>query len=160
MREYFANVNNQIRLNHIIASWIGAPYHHMGYTRGGVDCTKFVGLVCLELGILWDMERDIYYGRDWYIHGQHEVVLESFDRHIAAFLQPGLHISKFVYTKQPLINGDVVCIATHAKGLCNHTGIFLDPNRMAHCLEFKGIFICDFGQWGPNVKFFYRLYEG
>jgi cell wall-associated NlpC family hydrolase len=157
MTPYFLKQPQQDRLRQVVDSWLGTPYRHMGMNRGGVDCTKFIGMVCIELGLLADVERD-YYATDWFLHGHREEMLESMDRHGQQF-PTGLCLSKYQYP-QPLLIGDVLCITTSPSGLCNHAGIFMGTGKMAHCINRKGVAMTDFAySWDAKTRFVFRVEE-
>ena len=159
-KEYFVS-ERQKKLQEIGKDWLGVPYHHMGYTRGGVDCTKFVGLVCVDLGILKDIEKDVYYPRDWYRHGQKEIVLESVEKYGKELLF-GLRLVKYefgqIFTPSPIV-GDLFCLAVNNTGICNHTAIYIDTGKIIHCLQRKGVIISDFQSWQKKIKYLYRIFE-
>lgn len=157
MTPYFAKPENLEKLKIIVTGWLGVPYRHMGATRGGVDCTKFIGLVCRDLTILQEVEAD-YYPKDWHIHGVVEVVLNSFKRH-ESLLAPGLSLQTLAPDGEPM-PGDIILIATNQRGLCNHCGIYLGNDKMAHCLARKGVHLADYTfSFRSRTKYFLRLYE-
>ena len=142
-----------------IKEWLGTPYCHMGASKGGVDCAKFIGLILVEMGFISEIEDD-YYPRDWHLHGNNEILINSFKKH-GRLLPDNLYLTYFPYSnKELLLPGDVLTIAMHKKGISNHAAIILSNNRIVHCLERRGIFICQFSEvWQKRTKFIFRLYE-
>ena len=159
MMNYFATAEHQSNLWRVIEDWRGVPYRHMGMSKGGVDCTKFVGLVCVDLGILAKVD-EAYYGRDWYLHSDREVVLESLERHVQ-YLAAGLQLRKLpneLTRPQSLQFGDVLCMTTGKHKACNHAAIYLGDNKMVHCLASKGVHIAQYLYfWASRTRFLYRL---
>lgn len=156
--EYFAKQENFKALETEIQSWLGMPYLHMGYTKGGVDCTKFVGVVCLNLGILKTLDCKEYYSKDWYIHGKKDNVLNFLKRY-SEFLRAGLVLERLKYSGQDLLPGDLLGLSFCTTGICNHVAIFLGDGKLVHCIERKGVLIADLLQWEKLIKYVFRLYE-
>ena len=115
------------KLCEVLESWEGARYLHMGTTRGGVDCSKLIGLIFKELDILQDFDGETYYSKQWAVHGDEEILLKSLHEHLATQLKQGFDYDFLRYNDDlDLCNGDVICFAMYEKDLCNHTGIFID----------------------------------
>ena len=161
MKEYFATKERQEKLQQLGKEWLGVSYCHMGYTRGGVDCTKFIGLVCVELGILPGIEKNVYYPKDWHTHGNRELVLESVERY-GKELAEGLKLIKYQYGLESTPKsalGDLFCLAVNQTGICNHTAIYISDGKIIHCLQRKGVIISDFQTWQRKIKYLYRIFE-
>lgn len=126
MREYFSDPEKVATLKQIADGWLGVKYRHMGCTKGGVDCTKLMALIFVEMGLLEKVE-DMYYSRDWMVHGDVEVVLQAFSHHLCQFLSGGLWYQFLKYRPGlPMFPGDVICCSANKKRLCNHTLMYYD----------------------------------
>ena len=144
-------------LRFTIKDWIGVPYHHMGETKGGVDCTKLMALILIDLGILEKIDSE-YYGRDWPIHSDQEIVLMSFSKHMFKYLLEGYgaELLKFRPSME-LINGDVVCFTLNSRGTCNHTSMIVD-GKLFHAVEGSGVTIDEFSPyWTEKARFIFRI---
>jgi len=159
MREYFELKENQEALLQEATQWMGVPYLHMGCDRGGMDCTKFVGVVLQNLGILEDFPRNVYYPTDWYQHGSEEICLNSIAQTMQKKLKKNLLAQMVPFVKGEIKFGDLVCIAKNAKGLVNHTALYLGENKIVHCLQGKGVFVGQFSySYATVTRFLFRLF--
>lgn len=153
----FANQDMARNLRLIAKDWYGVPYHHMGETKGGVDCTKLMALIMIDLGILERIDSE-YYARDWPIHSDNEIVLMSFSKHMFKYLNSGYEAELLKFRpNMELVTGDVVCFTMNARGTCNHTSMILD-GKLLHAVEGSGVVIDDFSQyWIEKARFIFRL---
>lgn len=158
MEIFFGDKLELIKLKEACKSWLGSPYLHMGCSKGGVDCTKFVGLVLEEIGVISGIDKEVYYPRDWHIHGKSELVLESFMEH-SKLLTSGLSSKIFDFTSEPnLLFGDVLCLSLNGR-LCNHTAFYLGDGKIIHCVQRLGVIEARLSpQWTNKVKKVFRLY--
>jgi len=171
--EYFWPLERRDAFRAILETWVGTPYLHMGTQKksesggGGVDCTKFIGLALIELGVLNQLKPREYYPKDWYLHGDVEVVLDSLQYHIDHYLNPGFSVIRYdTWSELPVpdpLFGDVVTFYLNKKELTNHTAFYLGGypgEQMLHCIQKLGICICTFSPaWKAKMRYFYRLYE-
>lgn len=157
----FENQDKSRDLRLVIKDWIGVPYHHMGETKGGVDCTKLMGLVLIELGILQILDNE-YYGRDWPLHSDQEIVLMSFSKHMYKYLNAGYEADLLKWRQwmeRELINGDVVCFTINSRGTCNHTAMWLD-GKLVHAVEGQGVVVDDMSSyWIEKARYVFRLFQ-
>ena len=157
--KYFDRKENKEKLNRIVAGWIGTSYHHMGASRGGVDCTKFVALVLVEMAILSDFEKNIYYPSDWYMHGNEEICLNSIERNLTKYLLREFYVEQYPFDFSKIEFGDLLCIAKNRKGFVNHTALYLGDNKIAHCVSGAGVFIGQFSfAYSQRTKKIFRLF--
>lgn len=140
--------------------WLGSPYHHMGYTKGGVDCAKFIAIGLIKLGALTFFCNDGYYPNDWFIHGKREVLIDSFLKN-SEYLQPELKVINFPYNNQfMLFPGDCILFAMQKSGLCNHAAFYLPGNRLLHATERQGVHFCEFlFSWRLRARQIFRLID-
>ncbi len=157
MESFFGAELELIKLKDACKSWLGAKYLHMGCSKGGVDCTKFVGLVLEEIGVIAGIDKDVYYPRDWHIHGKREIVLESFLEH-SKLLKVGLSSEILEFTGESnLLFGDVLCLSLNNR-LCNHTAFYLGDGKIIHCVQRLGVIEARLSpQWIDKVKKVFRL---
>jgi cell wall-associated NlpC family hydrolase len=160
MKKFFEIKENQQKLLQEIEKWVGTPYLHMGTGRGGLDCTKFVGMIFLGLGIIQDFDKKTFYPCDWYAHSSKEVCLLSIENTILKHLLPRYLVKKIDYQDTTSIEvGDLLCISTTARKLVNHTALYLGDDKIAHCLQGKGVFIGQFGfSYHSKTKNIFRLF--
>lgn len=140
--------------------WLDSPHHHMGYTKGGVDCAKFIAIALVKLKALSRFANHAYYPKDWHIHGKREILIDSFLEN-SEYLQPGIQATKFSYNNSfLLIPGDCIMFAMQKSGICNHVAFYLPKNRLLHVTERRGVHICEFSAlWKDRAKFVFRLLD-
>ena len=145
------------KLVEVTDSWIGVPYQHMGVSRGGVDCTKLIALVLVEMGILSKIEKS-YYGLDWYLHGDAEILLTAFYQHLVKYLVHPFDCVIFKYRKGiELWDGDIICFSTNTKGICNHSGMYIE-GKLFHTIQGVNTVKTWFSEhWSSKAKFIFRL---
>ena len=161
MQNFFEPKANQDKLKQEIDRWIGTPYQHMGFSSGGMDCTKFVGIVLVNLGILQSFDKRVYYPTDWYIHGGEEICLNAIESTMTRYLNKDLDVQKILYSgfEQSIEVGDLVCISKNAKGFVNHTALYLGDDKIAHCVQGKGVCISQFSfSYSKRTKYLFRLF--
>lgn len=155
MERYFSKEENAGALRKVLKSWAGVPYLHMGENRYGVDCSKFVGLVAVDLGLLEGLDG-MYYGKDWHIHGERELQLESIEHHLLKLIGAKFVKLDFVAGNEEF--GDIICFACGKSGLCNHTGIIVDDGFFAHAINRRGVGFSKLAfSWASRAKFLYRI---
>lgn len=133
----------------------------MGDTKGGVDCTKLIGLILVEYGVLKRVEP-VYYGRDWFVHGSAENVFMSFHRHLLLYLRrPVKYLQLKFDERTQLMTGDCLLITTSKRGLCNHTALVTAPGKILHAIERQGgVQEIDFTEyWRDKTRAVFRLYD-
>lgn len=153
MNEFFSVVENKIKFYDVIKTWLFVPYFHMGRTRGGIDCLGVVGEILKESSILQDY-YDSEYPKDWFIHGDEQLVLNSIERNFE-YLKPGILCRQDEGTK---MFGDLLCFWTRRRGICNHVAFFLSSGNMIHCTEGSGVHISQPERWENRLMKKYRLY--
>lgn len=161
------------RLRQVAQGWIGTRYAHMGTSKaekpgaGGVDCTKLMALVLVELGLMSGIEPEIYYSRDWMVYSDREVMLEAFSWNLARYLAQGHRYELLKWRPHiPLELGDILAFCVrpktvkrpHAKGLCNHTAMYMGDWKMLHAIEGRGVDITDYTEdWRGKSRFIFRI---
>ncbi len=158
MTEYFTKDNIDSLLD-TLSQWKGTPYFHMGESKGGgVDCTKFVGLVLCELGVLSELSPRIYYAKDWPLHGKREIVFESIEEHFEKYSCGGTKY-KVLSGDSEIMTGDLLCYSVCKSGLSNHTAIAVGEDMMWHCSQIVGVVKTQIlPHWKKRLTRIYRLY--
>lgn len=144
-------------------AWGQTPYRHMGCGPGGLDCTNFLAVVLLSAGVLTRIEHNGYYAKDWYVHGEREIVIESLEKnekHLAGGIRA---VRSEYYDEFDFSFGDILLIATHTKNLSNHVAIYLEDGNMMHCLcrlKKSGVMRSQVWPWKRKnkIKHVVRLY--
>lgn len=150
MPHYFNSIERREAFKAIAESWIGTPYLHMACEKGrGADCTKFIGACLVEAGFMTQLKPHEYYPKDWMIHGEDEILIASFNQHVADYCGCGFEFEFTEFEKadiwaEPdpfpdLYFGDVIGFATKSTGLTNHTAIYMDYDEMIHCANGVGV---------------------
>jgi len=133
----------------ILLSWVGTPFRHMWSAKGrGTDCTLFLGSAMLEHGILTKLEYD-YYPKDWHIHTQEEIVMDTFYRHIQNNMAPGYGVEWLPSVHEELKRGDILGFSTTSTGVTNHCGIVMDFPKpfMINCINQRGVRVIPVVSW-------------
>lgn len=148
-------------LKSICGKWIGIKYRHMGNNTGGIDCTKLMGVVFVDLGILSSYEDGVYYSKDWFYHSKKELVLESFVKH-STLLKFGLSfVKKKVDTNFIYKTGDIVLFSVGDTKKINHTGIYFcegNKEKLFHADVRKGVsFIHFLRYFKARARYVYRI---
>jgi len=156
---YFENEAHYGALVAEIVSWLGTKYRHLGRSKGGgVDCGNFVGLVLLNLGLISTVE-EFYYSRDWYVHGNVDLLVDSFARHVELY---GQGISAVLYQgDQAPMPGDIICMRLY-NDTCpaHHAAIYLENNEIVDALEEIGVSKHDWNyKWRARTVKFFRIFE-
>lgn len=128
------------RFSKIALSWMGTPYRHLQVAKGelgGADCTLFIGSAMVEAGYLTRLDYD-YYPRDWHIHSEEEIVLESMHRHFPGLLASGLGCV-FGGPETELMRGDMVAYRTPRSKRVNHTAIAWGDGRVLNAIQKRGV---------------------
>jgi len=159
---FFAKKEARDRAHEIMKKWEGTPYHHMGADRAGMDCTKLMGKIMIDLGTLKQLIPDLYYTKDWYIHGDKEVVLNTFEEHLRLYQVEGFELKKYHYThgKSVLLFGDFLGFAIGKKGLVNHTAFYLNSKQMYHVINKSTAQVYQYSKtWESRLKIYYRIFR-
>lgn len=160
------------KYDRIIKSWLGTPYFHMACEKGaGADCTKFIGACMVEAGIFSQLKPREYYPRDWMVHGNTEILFNSFNEHISLYTKKPYRVELFTFEKEnrfdesnlpkidDLFFGDVLCFSNQASRLTNHTAIYLSKGEMVHAINKKGVCITQLNKvWYSQMTGVYRVY--
>lgn len=161
MKNYYCDTEHQVLLLKKIQGWEGVPYMHMGETAGGVDCTKLVGLILTEMGVISQIAKRVYYPKDWHINGSKEVVISSFSAH-NKYARKGLELQT---TQIPVNNnfipmfGDIIGFSTNQKRLTNHVAIYIG-SQIFHCLPSVGCIKSQYSAfWKKRVSCIFRIME-
>ena len=159
MQEYFDKDTCE-KLYQNLKTWDKTPYFHMGQLKKrGVDCTKFVGLVLVEIGVLTQLEPRVYYSKDWPMHSEIEVVFESIENHFGNYAADGLSY-KILDSGQEIKFGDLLCFSITRSGLSNHTSLATKNGMMYHCSQNVGVVESQIlPHWKRRLTRIYRLYK-
>lgn len=161
MRAFFEEKQNTDELHEAVKRWLGVPYWHMGCSKNGVDCTKFVGLLYGELDLMTHIE-EVYYPRDWMKHGKEQIMRDAFEYHLQAYMPRNLTYFVFEYLEgRELMPGDVLLMAPCRREIYSHSALFIGENKIVQALERKGVFTTDFGVYwremtGQFIRIFYK----
>lgn len=158
MKPYFEDKHNQEEFLKLLDTWKGVPYEHMGESKSGIDCSKLLGKLLLEMGILNGNLEKVYKAPDWYLSSKKEVLLEF----VNLTLKEHLNKKDFYFMKIPTPNelrfGDFLFFAIASSGVCNHSAIYLGEERIFHCLTNRH---CCYDQlnfsWKKRIAWAYRL---
>ena len=158
MQPLFQDRNEWLKFLAILESWLGTPYRHLQMAKGrGADCTLFIGACYLEAGILTAVTYD-YYPRDWHIHTDEEVVLESLVRHFTSHLTAGLRAERIEDLETPLMRGDFLCLKQPERKVTHHAAVYLGENRIIHALTRLGVTRSDWEPyWSRRLTRIFRL---
>lgn len=166
MTPYFADTKRRHDLNNIAQEWIDVPYRHLGSTKTGTDCAKFIAVIYRELGIMRHVEENIYYGRDWALNGKIDLIRQSFLAHGEKYLVAGLKLKDLRWNgKLPwnlyFLTGDLLLFKTGKKlAHSNHAGLMVSENRFVHCMERKGVFLSELNyHWRSKLTWILRVYD-
>jgi cell wall-associated NlpC family hydrolase len=137
--------------------WIGTPYRHMTNMKGrGADCTLFIAATMKNAGFLTDIIFKEY-SRDWHLHENNNVVMESYAEG-ANNLLPGLLMQNIEGCANSYMRGDVFLMSVVPSGVIHHAGICIDQNTMIHCIQPRGVQLSPFrGWWKRHVKQIVRI---
>lgn len=159
MKEYFVGDRTD-KFRAILLSWLGTPYKHRGHLKGrAADCTLFIGLCGIEMGIYDKIDYD-YYPSDWHIHTKMEVVLDGIKAN-EKNLKNNLHFEDLgkIDTKQ-LKFGDWLLFSISPQGVSNHSGIYIGNGEFISALNNEGVCIKKLDEsWSKHIKHTFRLYE-
>lgn len=170
MKPYFENDDNWNELQVEMATWLGTPYRHLAMTKGrGADCTLFIGGAWRNCGILDEVTHD-YYPKDWHVHTQDEMVLESISRHYKEHFKGGLEVIRFdPMDASELIRGDLLTFNYPARGILvsHHAALWVgniletrQRNIMINAVEQRGIIHMQFGSyWRNRLTNIFRIME-
>lgn len=161
MMPYFADKQKQHDLCNAAQLWIDVPYRHLGSTKNGTDCAKFIAVIFREIGIMRHVEENIYYGRDWALNGQVDLIRKSFLDH-AKHLTDGLSLKDYRRDNCLfMIPGDILLFKT-TENLkhSNHAGIMIGEKKFLHCMERKGVFDSELNyHWRNQLTWVLRVYR-
>jgi len=156
--QYYFKEENTLKLKKVCEKWQGTKYRHMGSNSGGMDCTKLLGVVLKELGILEQYEENVYYPRDWFLHSEKELVIETFINH-SKYLTYDLCFEKFIIKTGNFDykNGDIILFKVCGSQRINHVGIYLDDN-LFHADVRSGVCFVQFLRYfRTRAKYVYRI---
>jgi cell wall-associated NlpC family hydrolase len=142
-----------------LLSWIGTPYRHMCGVKGrGVDCSKFIGVSLINVGLLNGFDHE-YYPPDWFLHIDKELILDYVERN-RKFLKDGIDFVALT-AEEKKMRGDYLGFAYNSpKGLVNHVGIMLDDGTFIHSAIGRGVCISQFTDfWQRHLKIILRVVE-
>lgn len=155
---FFENAENRKLFFSILKSWLGTPYRRNCAVKGrGADCSLWIAASLHEAGILTSYEAPAYLPRDWHVHGDREIFLESFLAHVQR-LAPGLEI-KEIGQAEKLIFGDLIIMSVSKRKLCNHSALVVSEKRIMHSIEKLGVIEDEIRRWTPYQKRGYRLWQ-
>lgn len=133
------------KLKKALDSWEKVPYKHMGQSRGGVDCTKLMALILIDLGILSQIETS-YYSEDWMLHGDCEILITAFFSHLCKYVDGNYKPLLLKYREGiQLQDGDVLGFSMNSKGLTNHAGMYYQGD-IFHVIDLTNASFQHFGE--------------
>jgi len=162
--KFFDNATNVVNLYAIMEKWKGTPYFHMGDNSHGVDCTKLMGLMLVDLGILNNIGARSHYGKRWmYIAGQ-ETVLDECEKHFDEFCVPDYYYKLYRYSHEdPEIVpefGDIVGFRRPDSGATSHVGWYIDNKHFYHVSIKQSARVSNMNKfWWDNLTYIFRIFE-
>jgi cell wall-associated NlpC family hydrolase len=161
MNNYFRHERHQVELLKKIQGWLDVPYMHMGETKGGVDCTKLIGLILTELGVLKQIAKRAYYPKDWHINGSEQIVVSSFNSH-QQYANHGYELESNIITLKNFVPlfGDIIGFAINEKAITNHVAWYIGGNQMFHCVPSQGCVKSQYNTfWSNRASHVFRVME-
>lgn len=153
---YFDDVQKCARLCEVVQGWIGTPYHHMGENKAGVDCTKLMAFIWIELGLMRKIDS-FNYSKDWMVHGNQEIVIQSFTTQLAKYCTRKFSLFRY----SPLFKlefGDIIGFCLNTKGLTNHTALKMSNDDLVHAIAGKNVHITRFSNWKDKATYVFRCH--
>jgi len=170
IRPYFESEHNWARMAAEMEEWRGTPYRHLTMAKGrGADCTLFIGGVWKACGVLDAVTFD-YYPKDWHIHTEEELVLDSIFRHYQDHCRDGLKLEKFgPLETDKLIRGDLLTFNYPAREIwvSHHAALWIGTiietrqrNLMINSIEGRGVINLQYGTfWKNRLTNVFRVME-
>ena len=132
----------------------------MGEDKSGVDCTKLLGSILVELGVFSATIEGFHIPPDWFINGKDELLLETVDKHIELFLDEEKHFILKHREQQKLEFGDFLFFSLSKSGVSHHAAVYVGGDEIFHVWH-KGY--CSFAPlsraWKNRISWNYRLME-
>ncbi len=156
---FYDKAENRSNLMSVLKNWENVPYEHMGETKSGIDCSKLLAEVLIELGQLTGKVEKVFLSFDWIFQVKKELMLEIVDQNIKEFLIPSL---KFEIIERPseLKFGDLLFFNLVRNGNTCHSSFYCGENKIFHCLtNIKCKFDYLSVAWKRRITYCYRLLE-
>ena len=145
MIPYFQNDNNWDAYRNELMDWIGTPYRHMtNIKKRGADCALFIGNAMKNTGFLEEVPYREY-SRDWHLHQNKSIVLESYLSGSKKFIK-GLHFITMDGCDE-YMRGDIFLISLVPSGIIHHSAVCLNEKSMIHCIQPRGVQISTITNW-------------
>jgi cell wall-associated NlpC family hydrolase len=170
MTPYFAKEENWSRMWEEMESWRGTPYRHLQMTKGrGADCTLFIGGVWKACNVLDDVIYD-YYPKDWHVHTEEELVLDSIFRHYQDHCKEGLVLERFgPLPVEELLRGDLITFNYPKRNIIvsHHAALWIGTimktrqrKIMINSIENQGVVHMQYGShWENRLTNVFRVME-
>lgn len=158
MKSIFEDQNEWAKFKAILTSWLGTPYRHLQHAKGyGADCTLFIGAALVEGGFMEKLSYD-FYPKDWNIHTNEELVLDSSHRHFAENMAPGYFVKEFKPGEYDLQRGDMVAMKTMFSKVTNHAAIIWDDEEnMINAVGRQGVCFMQYKPWIKKITTVFRF---
>lgn len=89
-------------------SWLGTPYRHRGAIKGsGVDCARILIEVYGNVGLIEKFDPGRY-TRDWHLHRNEEVYLQTVERFAGEPLRSGDTLIEWLAEGYKPLTGDII----------------------------------------------------
>jgi len=157
-KQAFTNEELLKRLNERIIAWEGGKYCHMGVNKAGVDCTKLVAMIFIELGIFSGID-DVFYSSDWFLHTSEEIAINELARHCEKYLTNEYKHFVLDYDEKILLPGDVIFFAMLPNKPCHHAAIYCENNKIFHAINNLGVCFAAWCSafWGNRARKIIRI---
>ena len=122
----------------ILCKWEGTKYKHMGSNRDGIDCTKLLFRILIELNVVEsNFHEDFNIPSDWFKHAKEQILIDTVDYVIENEIKPDFCFEKFSTTDVELKKGDFLFFSFVPNGLVHHSAIYTGGKSIFH-VPFKG----------------------
>lgn len=154
MKYLFADQNIYEKLEKEIMEWINTPFFWNACVKGrGVDCSHFLEVIGIHIGIL-DEFLKFNLPINWYETSERELLYESF---ITVLNNLRDDLSYLEINGNGVFRGDLCLFSIKSKRM-NHSGIYLEGNRLVHVFPDVGLVIHPFhGFWERHLRKIFRL---
>jgi cell wall-associated NlpC family hydrolase len=152
-------------------SWMGTPYRHLKMTKGrGADCTLFLASIWKYCGVLTEVKYD-YYSRDWYVHTNENLVMDSLVYHMRHCTAPGIAIvAQGRKDRDIFYRGDMIGFSFRENGIVNHAALWVgdypktkQTGQFINCIDGAGghgVCRMTYGSlWVPKTQIVLRVME-
>jgi cell wall-associated NlpC family hydrolase len=99
----------------------------------------FIAAALVEVGVFTSMPKFEYYPKDWFLHTDNQILLESVKYHTENLLSSNCEFVELPLDT-PLMRGDMILFTTRNPEIPNHSGVYWDDQeQFIHCTPWKGV---------------------